>query len=228
MKRLTAIFLFILASTILPAQAALIGVSDPLGPALLGGFAAIIAAPPDANEDAAFNFGQEGFDEAQGVVLPEDIAVDGGIIPAGTLVNSHMIFLNTGPGNNPERNTHYGVEWRFDGEILGVMSISNGSFEVATSAFLGAAGTLYPLAPFPARGMEGSDGDGPRGNGLPGPDGYAILDPFTLRVGMAVGEPGDWIRVVTQRAPEPMTVVLLGAGLLALALRARKGTRRSV
>jgi len=209
-----------------PARATIISVFDPDG-SNLAGLAAIIPAPADANNDGAFGIAQQGFDEAQGVVLPANIVVDGlGIIPIGTLVDSHMIFLNQEPGAPNVGIQHFNVEWTFSGAILGIMSQSMGEMEVATSAFLGAPGTLYPAAPFSARGMENNgDGLGPDGDGTPGPDGYAILDPFRLRVGMGVSEPGDWIRVITRaQVPEPMTLALLGAGLVfaALSTRARR------
>ena len=207
-----------------PAGATIINVFDPDG-SNLGGLAAIIPAPTDAGNNGAFGTAQQGFDERQGVVLPMDIVVDGlGIISLGTVVDSHMIFLNQEPGGPNVGIQHFKVEWTFGGEILGVMSQSRGEMEVATSAFLGVPGTLYPLAPFNARGMEGNDdGMGPAGDGTSGPDGYTILDPFRLRVGMGVTEPGDWIRVITRpQVPEPTTLALLGAGLLLAALsRAR-------
>lgn len=157
----------------------------------------IIDAPATILDDTTTNDHQQGFNEAQDVWLPYDLAVDGGFIEAGTTVDSHMIFLNT-EGGTFATDTQ---DWFFDGLVIGVMSNYNGSLEVASSDLLGAAGTVYPNSPFSARGMEGNDG-------------YIALD-NSIRVRMSVTEPGDWIRVITQ-VPEPASIFVLLSGLLAL------------
>jgi hypothetical protein len=195
----------LLALSAASAQATIINVSGPLS--LLGAAPTRISAPPDVRDDAAYNLAMQGFDERQGVTLLAPLAVDGGSIATGTRVSSHMIFLNTGPGNSTQQNGHQNVVWTFDGAILGVMSNANGSLEVASSPILGAAGTLYPAAPFSARGLESTDS-------------YSFMASNQLKVNMTVTEPGDWIRVVT-RAPEPSVVLLLAAGFLGFARRRR-------
>ena len=183
-----------------PAGATLISVSGPNSN--LGSAPAIIGAPADVTDDAASNTGMQGFDERQDVLLGAALSVDGGSIAAGTRVNSHMIFLNT-VGNTDASQAN--VIWTFDGIVLGVMSDSTGTLEVASSAILGAIGTIYPAAAFTARGLESNNGgDGPN-------DGYTIAG-NTLIVAMHVTEPGDWIRVVTA-VPEPGTIALLGVAL---------------
>jgi hypothetical protein len=144
------------------------------GPDIIAAPASIIDDPPGATNDH-----QQAFDEAQGVLLAANLTVDGGIIPAGTVVDSHMIFLNT-DGNTFATDNQ---TWTFDGFILGVMSDQSGTLEVASSALLGAPGTVYPAAPFNARGMESNDSYLVAGN--------------QITVVMSVTEPGDWIRVVT-------------------------------
>lgn len=145
----------------------------------------IIPAPASVVDDAvdggAENTNQEGFLEASDVTLASDLEVDGAAdIPAGTVVTSHMIFLNT-PDSGV--TTDANVVWTFDGPILGVMSDKNGTLEDASNAELGAPGTVYPGG-FGARGMEGADN-------------YTINNDYQLRVTMLVAEPGDWIRVIT-------------------------------
>ena len=199
----------VLVGAVAPANATLISVVGPNS--LKGGSAAIIAAPSDVTEDAAFNLAQQGFNEVQNILLAADLAVDGGVIAAGTVVSSHMIFLNN-EGNDNSLNEHEGVNWTFAGNILGVMSEYSGSLEVASSSFLGAPGTLYPLATFNARGMEVDDS-------------YSILL-NVLTVNSRIRQPGDWIRVITVGTdagiPEPTTMLLLGSGMAGLLVARRR------
>ena len=191
------------------ASASLISVTGPLSST--GTAAEIIAAPDNILDDVVTNLAQQGFDEAQGVLTSVDFGIDGGgIISAGTLVDSHMIFLNSAGGTDI---THFNVQWTFDGTILGVMSDSGGTLESASTSELGAPGTNYttpfpgsgPAAPFPARGLEG------------GGDGY-VISGNVLTLSMHVTEPGDWIRVVTAATPvpEPATLTLMLLGLAGL------------
>jgi len=195
------------------ADAAITSVAG--GPSSAGTLPAFIGAPAHALDDLVFNTGMEGFDEAQSVVTTAAHGIDGGgTIPVGSLVDSHMIFLNSqGTGGL----THNNVLWTFDGMIIGVMSDYNGNLESASTFELGNPATNYtvpfgvsgPAPPFPARGMEGADSYLVSGN--------------TITVNMGVSEPGDWIRVVTAPIPAPGALLLgsLGMGLVGWMRRRR-------
>lgn len=164
--------------------------------ATLTGGPDIIAVPAFAIDDppGKTNDHQQAFNEQQMVTLAADLAVDGGIVPAGSIVSSHMISLNT-DGDVAASDTQI---WTFNAPIIGVMSDYRGTLEVASSGVLGAACTTYPLVAFAARGME------PR-------DWYVITDD-QIEVFMAVTEPGDWIRVITRPIPAPGAILLAGIG----------------
>ena len=195
------------------AQATLIGVAGPNSSAGTG--PAIIPAPTDVLDDLVTNTGMQGFDEAQGVVTTVAHSLDGGVIvPMGTTVDSHMIFLNS---EGSSLLSHEDVTWTFSGLIIGVMSDPGGALEAASTFELGNPATNYTVgagaAPFAARGLEGGDALSGGGAGT-----------NFLTVSMQVTEPGDWIRVVTESTipgtpiPEPGTVLLLGSGIIGLGI----------
>ncbi len=198
------------------SQAALVSVAGPDsiygGTSPAGAPPQIVASPDDVSDDAAYNYGMQGFDEQQLVTLAAPLQVDGGWIAAGTLVNSHMIFLNTGDPKDGLNTpcSHADVAWTFDGTVLGVMTDVNGALEAASSGLLGATGTIYPGA-FPARGFEGGDN--------------LSIFANTVTVSMYVTEPGDWIRVVTAVVPEPSSAIVFG-GLMGIAMLVQGRRRR--
>ena len=156
----------------------------------------IIAAPAlsadSSRAGGAASFGQQAFNERQHVRLEQDLDLDPAgrgpeDVPAGTVVSSHMIFLNVPDG---AYGTSELVTWTFGARVLGVMSDYFGQLEAASTELLGAPGTRYQ-APIPARGMEGEDD-------------YAFKD-NQIAVYMLVQQPGDWIRVITA---EPAVVAM--------------------
>ena len=160
-------------------HAAILAVDGP--PSSRGEVAAIIAAPASVHDDAYFADAMQGFDERQGVVLRKRLLVDGGAIPAGTAVDSHLIFLSPYP-DHPTR--HVAVSWRFSGPVLGVMSDTHCELQMQSDALLGNPGTRYPgRSAF--RGMERRLGD------------HYQFVAETITVTMTVPQLGDWIRVIT-------------------------------
>ena len=160
-------------------RAAILAVDGP--PSSRGEAAAIITAPASVHDDAFFADAMRGFDERQGVVLRKRLLVDGGAIPAGTAVDSHLIFLSPYP-DHPTR--HVAVTWRFSGSVLGVMSDTHCELHMQSDALLGNPNTRYPgRSAF--RGMERRLGD------------HYQVDAETLTVTMTVPQLGDWIRVIT-------------------------------
>jgi uncharacterized repeat protein (TIGR01451 family) len=181
-------------------------VPAPKAGASLTGGPDVIPAPPSvldssaANPPGATNNHQQAFDERQGVLLKAALPVDNGSIPAGTVVDSHMIFLNVPDGTAGASDLN--KTWTFRQPVIGVMSDSNGTLEVQSSGILGAPGTAYPQAPFAARALEIPAGAKDRGAGGVTRDGYTIKG-NAITVGMQVSQPGDWIRVITKATPPP-------------------------
>ena len=179
-KTFTVTIVLTLGLFLVTANAEITDVSGPLSTA--DHEAEIIAPPTDVLNDTVTNMAQQGFDEAQGVVTSVDYNFDDGVIPAGTMVNSHMIFLNApAPGPNIYHNN---VVWTFSEPIIGVMSDPDGNLEMASTPELGAPSTNYPAAEFANRGIEAGDNYNISGNQL------------TLSMGVDP-DAGDQIRVVT-------------------------------
>lgn len=234
---------------VMPSQSAIVSVNG--GASSEGAAPATIAAPSDALDDCAKStvnampnvgpFGMVGFDEAQGVVLGAPVTTDTAVIPAGTVVDSHMIFLNTSHITVPQV-IHDNVTWNFSGPVIGVISLDDGINEANSTGQLGAGGTNYTVVP-PAQSMTvcGTNvvvGDGPDGVSDPGGeraapfdlrgieagqpstqpcpnqfgfDGYTVSGD-TITVCMRVAEPGDWIRVITDAASQTQPGRMTGGG----------------
>jgi hypothetical protein len=119
------------------------------------------------------------FDEAQGVVLQTDLALDlGGVIAAGTVVAlHHVVFDGTG---GRQRGTVL-----FDAAILG---LATQAATLAATDPMAATDLLY--IDVPLRGLEEGD--------------HAWIDaedPRRLWVDWAGSSPGDHLRVFTEAPP---------------------------
>jgi hypothetical protein len=140
------------------------------------------------------------FDEDQNILLAAPLTVDVGSspIPAGTIVAGHYVFFDPGPSQ------HIIGTVNFDSIILGIITSTN---NLAASDFLANTGVNY-LNPG-ARGLE------------PG-DSVTISGPNQILFDTFASSPGDYVRVLTALSPaattpEPGSLVLLAAGLIALA-----------
>ncbi len=195
-------FIFLLSALLLSAQAhaALVSVT---------GAGEIIAAV-SVQEDSPTNTQQQGFNEQQGVLLTSDVNVDGGVVTAGTRVDSQLIFLNSQGDTLIDTN----ASWTFDGVIVGVMSDRNGTLMTASDSLFAAFNDYFTTgtsAPFGAQGLEGADAYTVSGN--------------TLDLRMLVTEPGDWIRVLTvSEVPVPAALFLFAPALLGFLGLRRKVT----
>lgn len=189
----------------------------------------ILTTPPaKVKNGQVTNDHQQGFNELQDVIIPAGLngglglLVDNGVyIAPGTEVSSHMIFLNqiNHEGADPKLND-VGINWTFDGQILGVMSDRDGAEEAASTWLLGNPATIYPdysTDNLKNRGLEISD----RPNGEKA-DSY-LVSGDSITVNMHVTQPGDWIRVLTVAAPDTgSSAALLSFGVAGLTLIRRK------
>lgn len=156
-----------------------------------GWFGAVVKVAPPADvrlDQSENNAIIQAFDERQCFVVPMGgLQTDQGLIPAGTLVSSHMAH------GDPTVNNPLLLNGRvhFNADILGVMS-TTGLLD-NSDALCGNPGTIYPSFIEPNRGYEGA----------PQLDDYALLAPRMLRVRMdvPVNSFSDQIRVITKCCP---------------------------
>jgi len=172
----------------------------------------IVSPPPDDVTLNAFESNTEIFifDEVQNFVLTSDLSVNfggtGGIISAGTVINSQFVHKDTLSGTVTLSGTA-----TFDGVILGIIA-SPGKLDDSDS-ILGLAGTSYPT------GLDR------RGTQTAGELGDSIsFTENTLTLTSATSSRPDQIRVITavSSVPLPAGAWLFGSGLLGLIGIARR------
>lgn len=172
----------------------------------------VIATPATIGEDDPTNRVIQAFNEGSSILLAADLAIDGGVIAAGTYVDSHMIFLNTAGGLDVTATGSF----NFSAEILGFMSSQSGTNLFTSDSILNGPVTYVAGGYGNNRGLENNDNA----------DFYTQNGMFDVDVGMHVTEPGDWMRVVTVAAvPVPAALPLLLAGLGAFGFVGRRKRR---
>jgi len=173
----------------------------------------VIAAPAMVGEDDPINTSIQAFNEGTGVFLAAALGVDGGSIAAGTLVDSHMVFLNSDGQTRIEASATF----TFDQVILGIMSSQNGANLFLSDNIVNGGTTYLPGGYGNNRGLESNDSV--TQNGL-----------YSLDFDLIVTEPGDWVRVITASAapvPVPAGLVLLPTGIAAFAAMRRRKARKA-
>ncbi len=169
----------------------------PLDAAIVGGTITPIAPPTNVGADNQQINALLGFDEQQNVLLTQPLAIEGGTIPAGTVVRSHYIIYD------PSASASITGTALFDADVLGVITATG---DLSRSDFLGVDATHY-LNPS-LRGFEAGDV-------------ATITDTRTVRFDLEASTPGDYARVIT--APEPAAAATLCLGICLVASNRRQG-----
>ena len=164
-----------------------------------------------------------GFAEQQGVLLLSNVNVGitspgtwiccsfpGGTVDSGTTVNSYLLYASPASDQSGDDfRTFTGSITFSPGErIVGIM-IEYQQL-AATDSILGASGTTYPPPTYGKAGLESLD------EVIVGSNASSVYVDLHIAAGNI-----DMIRILTE-TPEPADFVLLGSGLIALALFGRR------
>lgn len=213
-----AVFVVLTLLAVGQAGATIIGGSVTGGSAFSAGGAFFKLTPPlgnphgPANSVGNNNFQDNnlyGFDEDQNVLVTSPLIVDVGSSPIsmGTVVASHYIFFDP----NSSRSIIGTVD--FDSDVLAILTSTS---HLAASDYLANTGVNY-LNPG-ARGLEAGDF-------------VTISGARQILFDTTASTPGDYVRVLTQYSPsaatpEPAASALLGIGLAAMGLLAKRARSR--
>lgn len=200
-----------------------------------GGVTGLASPPPAALPSQLFSDSTiYGFAEQQNVLLttPLNVGIStpgmwiccaglpGGTIPAGVTVDSYLLYASpeTAESGQTGRDFQGWITFSPGEKILGIIV---GYQNIAiTDNLLGAPGTIYPPISDKMGGLEPND------RVILGPGSESVYVDFRVAVGN-----DDMIRILTS-VPEPANMILIGSGLIALALitkRRRFGrTKREV
>ncbi|MBO6514118.1 MAG: hypothetical protein JJ974_09155 [Phycisphaerales bacterium] len=173
----------------------------------------LVKSAPEVN-DPLRNFGEgdfiQGFTERSSVTLTEDVRIQLGDgsnawLEAGTVVNSHMIYLD--PVGTSTAITVENIEVTFDSDIIGL--ITNVSHMRSTNELLGLGELNY---------YNGTDSD----YGANGAADVELFEGSTLNLSIR-SRLGDYMRVLTVGSvvPTPGSLALLGAAGLVAGRRRR-------
>lgn len=193
------------------------------------GAAVQIAAPGSAvaNTSLESNTQARVFNELQNFTLSQAAAVNAtttglfdaasdltpGTIGIGTLVSSY--YLHADPVGAGSVTFRYVGSVTFDADILGIVALNN---ELLATNFLGAPGTIYPVAGT-VNGVDFPDGT----------DSFTVSgDRRTLNFTLVAWAGADALRVITagEAVPEPGALGLTFAALGALVLTRRRKVPR--
>ncbi|MGC9945228.1 MAG: hypothetical protein ABSF64_02430 [Bryobacteraceae bacterium] len=212
---------------VLFATLLLLGVVPAYGSIILSFGVDVLPSPPVAILTSASDSTIFGFAEQQSVTLTAPLNagitspgtwvccsdLPGGTIAAGTTVNSYLLYASpvTDATGLDYRDFQGSITFSPGEKIVAVLIGYQAIF--ATDGLLGAPGTIYPPASDTTAGLERLD------EVIIGPGDQAVYVNFHVTPGNL-----DMIRILTE-TPEPADFVLIGSGLVALALCRRRFAR---